>query len=130
LKIHRFFFDLDITKSCDFVFWGGDLNFRIDLSHDEVLECCKRSNYNDILLKDEFRILQQKTGKKKNKCKIYSISYSYIGDAYANFKEGEIDFPPTYKFDLRVENAYAKHRTPSYTVRIRMINLIGVNILI
>ena len=40
------------------------------------------------------------------------------GDLYAEFKEADIHFPPTYKFDLRVdEDVYAKHRTPSYTVR-------------
>jgi hypothetical protein len=35
-----------------------------------------------------------------------------------DFKEADINFPPTYKFDLRsTDDTYAKHRTPSYTVR-------------
>jgi len=55
--------------------------------------------------------------KKKDKLKIYSIEF-YIGDAYADFKEADITFPPTYKYDLRVDNGYAKHRTPSYTVKV------------
>jgi len=43
--------------------------------------------------------------------------YYDIADTYGNFKEGDIGFPPTYKFDLRDGNTYAKHRTPSYTVK-------------
>jgi hypothetical protein len=47
------------------VLWAGDMNFRIDMPHQEVLNCCKESKYNEILAKDEFRILQTKTGKEK-----------------------------------------------------------------
>ncbi|CAF2312683.1 unnamed protein product [Rotaria sp. Silwood2] len=93
---------VDITKSCDCVLWGGDMNFRIDMQHGEVLELCKERNFHQILLKDEFRIAQTKTD-----------------GLYASFKEADIDFAPTYKFDLRFDNdTYAKHRTPSYTDRI------------
>ncbi|CAF3819836.1 unnamed protein product [Rotaria sordida] len=93
---------VDITKSCDCVLWAGDMNFRIDMPHDQVLELCKERNFREILLKDEFRIAQMKNN-----------------DLYANFKEADIDFAPTYKFDLRYDDdTYAKHRTPSYTVRI------------
>ncbi|CAF0803144.1 unnamed protein product [Rotaria sordida] len=93
---------VDITKSCDCVLWAGDMNFRIDMPHDQVLELCKERNFREILLKDEFRIAQMKNN-----------------DLYANFKEADIDFAPTYKFDLRYDDdTYAKHRTPSYTDRI------------
>jgi hypothetical protein len=54
----------------------------------------------------------------------------YIGDAYADFKEADIEFPPTYKYDLRFDNTYAKHRTPSYTVQIIFRILIEINIFI
>jgi hypothetical protein len=47
------------------VLWAGDMNFRIDMSHQEVLDCLKESKYNEILTKDEFRTLQTKTSKKK-----------------------------------------------------------------
>ena len=45
------------------------------------------------------------------------LSICSKGDAYSNFKEADIHFPPTYKYDLRQENTYTKHRIPSYTVR-------------
>ncbi len=46
------------------------------------------------------------------------IFFYYIDDLYGNFKEADINFSPTYKFDLRFDDTYAKHRTPAYTVRI------------
>lgn len=63
---------------------------------------------------------------RKNKVKSSRISFpnknifsfiSILGDLYAEFKEADIHFPPTYKFELRADgDVYAKHRTPSYTV--------------
>jgi hypothetical protein len=90
----------DITKACDCVLWAGDMNFRVGMKHQEVLDCCKAEKFGELLLKDEFRTIDKKP------------------DPYVGFKEAEISFPPTYKFDLRSTNdIYAKHRTPSYTVR-------------
>ncbi|CAF0909926.1 unnamed protein product [Adineta ricciae] len=91
---------IDITKSCDFVFWVGDMNFRINMTHQEVLDHCKEKHYHAILEKDEFCQARMKD------------------ELYTNFKEATIDFPPTYKYDLRCNDGYAKHRTPSYTDRI------------
>ena len=39
------------------------MNFRVDLPHQEVLDYCDEKKYEKIFSKDEFRILQQKTGK-------------------------------------------------------------------
>jgi hypothetical protein len=52
------------------------------------------------------------------------VSFCYsLDDPYAEFKEAAIDFAPTYKFDLHFNgDTYAKHRTPSYTVRIKTEN--------
>jgi hypothetical protein len=50
------------------------------------------------------------------------IVYS-LDDPYGEFKEAPIDFAPTYKFDLNSNgDTYNKHRTPSYTVRIKTEN--------
>ncbi|CAF1369554.1 unnamed protein product [Adineta steineri] len=93
---------VDMTKSCDCVLWGGDLNFRINMSHNEVVELCKEQKYDQILENDEFRTHQKSSG-----------------GLYADFKEATIEFPPTYKFDLRsTTDNYTKNRTPSYTDRI------------
>ena len=53
-----------MTKSCDCVFWAGDMNFRIDLSQKEVLEYCKDKNYAGLLFKDEFHTSKEKNGNK------------------------------------------------------------------
>ena len=52
-----------MTKACDFVIWAGDLNFRVDMSYDAAMECCKKSDYGGLLAKDEFRTLHSRTGK-------------------------------------------------------------------
>ncbi|CAF3428368.1 unnamed protein product [Rotaria socialis] len=94
--------DVDGAQACDCLIWAGDMNFRVDMSNQEVLALCEENNYAEILRKDEFRMLQQKAG-----------------DRYFGFKEAEITFPPTYKFDLHChDDTYAKNRTPSYTDRI------------
>jgi hypothetical protein len=64
-------FLLDITKSCDCVLWAGDMNFRVEMLYEEVLEHCKQQDFSEILLNDEFRGDQKETGKGKlfNKAK-------------------------------------------------------------
>jgi hypothetical protein len=39
------------------------MNFRVEMSHQEVLDHCKDSKYLELLVKDEFRIRQKITGK-------------------------------------------------------------------
>ncbi len=39
------------------------MNFRIDMTYDEVLEHFNEKKYHELLLKDEFRMLQTKKGK-------------------------------------------------------------------
>lgn len=96
------------------------MNFRIDMPCQEVLNHCKEQNFRELLLKDEFHSMQTKTGKQISW--ISFIVCYYIDDGYANFKEADITFAPTYKFDLRSGDTYANHRTPSYTVRIKTWN--------
>ena len=97
------------------------------MPYEEVLEHRNEGNYDKLLLKDELRILQKKNG-------TLNISFpralSFVLDEpYTEFKEGAIDFAPTYKFDLNSNgDTYAKHRTPSYTVRIRTENRKDKNI--
>jgi len=64
------------------------------------------------------RLHKTKLVKTSSKQKIeISFIYCYIGGLYGDFKEASIEFPPTYKLDLRAaDDTYAKHRTPSYTV--------------
>jgi hypothetical protein len=68
-------FDIDVTKSCDCVLWAGDMNFRIDMPYQEVLEHYKERNFYELLLKDEFRMLQSKKG--KSNLFFFSFEFSF-----------------------------------------------------
>ncbi|XP_067931097.1 phosphatidylinositol polyphosphate 5-phosphatase type IV-like [Watersipora subatra] len=97
--------DSEASKRFDFVFWAGDLNFRITKEKDQVLEMVKlerkaeNPNYGQLLESDELTqaMLSQ--------------------EVFKEFHEGDIRFPPTYKFDIDTDN-YDELRTPSYTDRI------------
>jgi hypothetical protein len=52
-----------MTKSCDYVLWAGDMNFRIDMPYQDVLNYHKEKHFHELLLKDEFHIGQKKNGK-------------------------------------------------------------------
>ncbi|XP_069775926.1 phosphatidylinositol polyphosphate 5-phosphatase type IV isoform X2 [Narcine bancroftii] len=96
----------DVTTRFDNVFWFGDFNFRLDVKRAVIDELLCSSNNKDrlccILHYDE---LTQKLQE---------------GTIFKGFKEAEISFPPTYKFDTGcdVYDSSAKKRTPSYTDRI------------
>ncbi|CAF0761011.1 unnamed protein product [Didymodactylos carnosus] len=89
---------VDVTRSSDYVLWAGDMNFRIEEQLQTVMDLIKNNQYTELLLKDEFKTAQN--------------------DCYKDFLEGDIQFDPTYKYDLRNTDSYAKHRIPSYTDRI------------
>ncbi|XP_051892887.1 phosphatidylinositol polyphosphate 5-phosphatase type IV isoform X2 [Pristis pectinata] len=92
----------DVTTRFDNVFWFGDFNFRLDVKRaviDELLHSSTKDNLCSILHYDELTKKLQE------------------GSVFKGFKEAEINFPPTYKFDIGcdVYDSSAKKRTPSYT---------------
>eukprot|EP00731_Ephydatia_muelleri_P023944 Em0016g215a len=86
----------------NYVFWIGDLNYRIDVAREETDQLTVQSNWTNLLLKDQLtrEILQ--------------------GHVFQGFSEQPISFPPTYKYDLNsdVFDSSEKRRTPSWTDRI------------
>ncbi|XP_072908418.1 phosphatidylinositol polyphosphate 5-phosphatase type IV isoform X1 [Hemitrygon akajei] len=95
----------DVTTRFDNVFWFGDFNFRLDVKRavvDELLHSSTKDNLCSILHYDELTKKLQE------------------GSVFKGFREAEINFPPTYKFDIGsdVYDSSAKKRTPSYTDRI------------
>lgn len=86
----------------NYVFWIGDLNYRIDVAREETDQLTVQSNWTNLLLKDQLTraILQ--------------------GHVFQGFSEQPISFPPTYKYDLNsdVFDSSEKRRTPSWTDRI------------
>ena len=104
-----------LLEAMDYVFWGGDLNYRLDLpreyaehkilkilKHDETEKHSISSLYRDLLRHDQL---------------LKTIS---SGKAFYNFAEGPIDFPPTFKYDkgANVYDSSHKKRVPSWTDRI------------
>jgi hypothetical protein len=84
------------------VVWLGDFNYRIDLDNDHV------RNHVDQM--DIFKLLEHDQLLREHKG-----GYTFDG-----LKEGQITFPPTYKYDIgtNVYDTSEKARTPSWCDRI------------
>ncbi|CAH1122568.1 unnamed protein product [Ceutorhynchus assimilis] len=90
-------------KDHDQIYWLGDLNYRItDLNTSQVKTLLQRSEMNTLLKVDQLN--QQKER----------------GRVLVNYIEGDITFPPTYKFDLNSDtyDTSEKARPPAWTDRI------------
>jgi len=98
-----------IIDGTDYVFFGGDLNYRLDLSREEVelsMLCdTEQGGEVDPLPLLEFdQLLHARAAR----------------DAFGDFEEGRISFPPTFKFDKRTDSydTSRKRRIPAWTDRI------------
>lgn len=89
-------------KSHDYVFFCGDFNYRIDMDKDELREQVKQGELAAILEHDQLQ--QQKEA----------------GNVFNDFIEGDITFPPTYKYDLFSDDydTSEKCRAPAWTDRV------------
>ncbi|KAL5111754.1 Synaptojanin-1 [Taenia crassiceps] len=88
--------------SHDYVFWFGDLNYRINLPNEEVKTLISRSAWSDLQCSDQL-LVQRKA------------------DAvFKGFNEGPLCFAPTYKYDLFCDDydTSEKARSPSWTDRV------------
>lgn len=89
-------------NSHEYVFWCGDFNYRLDMDKDEMKELIKLGDYDQILANDQ--LMKQKEA----------------GNVFKNFIEGDINFAPTYKYDLFSDDydTSEKCRAPAWTDRI------------
>lgn len=95
--------DSDNILDHDYVFWMGDMNFRLDsVSRQRVFELIERRDYQSLLQHDQLNMVREE---------------KLIFD---DFQEGPIDFPPTYKFDNGTDryDTSEKKRVPAYTDRV------------
>ena len=86
----------------DYIFWMGDLNFRLQqetLSHDEIVKEIKNKNLKALLKIDQLKSVQHKNS------------------AFHELSESEIDFPPTFKHVIGSDD-YDTKRRPAWTDRI------------
>jgi hypothetical protein len=94
----------------DVVFWIGDLNYRIQLPSDQVMNLVAREDWKQL------RKYDQLDNARLN------------GEAFQGFEEGILDFAPTYKLEKDANNYSMKEcedkssvvvkRTPSWTDRV------------
>jgi phosphatidylinositol-bisphosphatase len=86
----------------DHIFFLGDFNYRLIIPRMQVEQFVKNELYSTLLQYDQL--------KKEH----------FEGRVFREFKEGEINFPPTYKYDIGRDeyDSSEKARTPSYTDRI------------
>lgn len=91
-----------IPEKHDYLFWLGDLNYRIEGVDDNwVKQKVKDGNYKALMRFDQL------------------TNEKHAGRAFWGFEEAPITFAPTYKYDPGSLNFdVVKPRTPSYTDRI------------
>lgn len=96
--------DVDVWTiySHNHLFWLGDLNYRIDLSNDVLRSAISRSDWPLLRAADQLLIQKEQ------------------GQIFEGFLEGQLDFAPTYKYDLLSTNydTSEKVRLPAWTDRI------------
>lgn len=86
----------------DYVFWIGDLNFRLDsdgFTFQEIEEAVSKGELDKLLAQDQL------VRARKN------------GQAFSEFSENLPTFPPTYKFKIN-STVYDNKRRPAWTDRI------------
>lgn len=87
------------VKSHDYVFWCGDLNYRIDMPNDRCRGMIAECEWNTLLELDQLRVQMNEQ------------------NVFRDFIEAPISFPPTYKYNL-YEDSYdrsEKCRVPAWT---------------
>lgn len=99
LKIGENFGSFDVTS--DYLFWQGDLNYRVDYTYEEVIQEIERENIKLLLLKDQL------------------IKQRLSNHVFYNFQEADINFNPTYR-RIKGTDEYSKknNQSPSWCDRI------------
>ncbi|XP_050673044.1 inositol polyphosphate 5-phosphatase E [Leptidea sinapis] len=99
----------DVTNNFDYVFWCGDLNFRLGEPRAAVLRWIEQTQFplpphlpHGLLHADQLTVVLED------------------GAALRDFREAPIRFPPTYKYDPGSQkfDTSSKQRAPAYTDRI------------
>jgi hypothetical protein len=86
----------------DYLFWIGDLNYRVTLPNDAARDLIARGDFAALLEADQLAITRRR------------------GEAFVGFTEGAVRFAPTYKLDpgTDIYDSSPKCRTPSWTDRV------------
>lgn len=106
----RFSHGMRLMTQHDLIIWLGDFNFRIELPNDTVRSMLKKYEENP---ENNEMIHKLLNFDQLNRQMEEGVTFPY-------FKEGDITFMPTYKYDPGTDryDTSEKMRTPSYTDRI------------
>ncbi|XP_052808997.1 inositol polyphosphate 5-phosphatase OCRL-like isoform X2 [Mya arenaria] len=101
MKFKRFLPPLTVQDH-DVVFWLGDLNYRIDQDITVVKDCVAQGRLHKLLPHDQLR------------------KHMSTNIVYKSYSEGEINFPPTYRYDTGTDNfdTSEKARNPAWCDRV------------
>ena len=99
LRIGEKFCEFDCSS--DFLFWQGDLNYRIDYDYNLTIYEINNNNLKFLLTKDQL------------------IKQRQRNEIFYDFKEGEINFKPTYR-RIKGQDKYSNkaNQSPSWCDRI------------
>ncbi|XP_051877217.1 phosphatidylinositol 3,4,5-trisphosphate 5-phosphatase 2-like [Pristis pectinata] len=92
----------DIALRFTHIFWFGDLNYRLDMDIQDVLNYISKKEFEAILTVDQLNLEQEK------------------GKVFLNFNEEEITFPPTYRYERNTRDIYSwqKHKTTGIKINV------------
>ncbi|CAI9095472.1 OLC1v1031430C4 [Oldenlandia corymbosa var. corymbosa] len=76
----------------DQIFWFGDLNYRINMSDEEVRKLVSKKHWSELLNSDQL-------------CKELRSGHVFDG-----WKEGPINFAPTYKYEFNSDRYVGEHQ--------------------
>ncbi|XP_009994924.1 PREDICTED: phosphatidylinositol 3,4,5-trisphosphate 5-phosphatase 2 [Chaetura pelagica] len=92
----------DLTLRFTHLFWFGDLNYRLDMDVQDVLAHITKREFGTLLAVDQLNLERE-----KNK-------------VFLRFSEGDISFPPTYRYERGSRDSYMWQKFKPTGVRINV----------
>lgn len=89
----------DMSLRFTHLFWFGDLNYRLDMDIQEILNYISRKEFEPLLRVDQLNLEREKH------------------KVFLRFSEEEISFPPTYRYERGSRDTYAWHKQKPTGVR-------------
>ncbi|XP_071425743.1 phosphatidylinositol 3,4,5-trisphosphate 5-phosphatase 2-like [Pithys albifrons albifrons] len=92
----------DLTLRFTHLFWFGDLNYRLDMDVEDILTHLTKKEFQALLAVDQLTLERE-----KNK-------------VFLRFSEGDISFPPTYRYERGSRDTYVWQKFKPTGVRINV----------
>ncbi|XP_017674620.1 PREDICTED: phosphatidylinositol 3,4,5-trisphosphate 5-phosphatase 2-like [Lepidothrix coronata] len=92
----------DLTLRFTHLFWFGDLNYRLDMGMEDILAHVTKKEFQALLAVDQLNLERE-----KNK-------------VFLRFSEGDISFPPTYRYERGSRDTYVWQKFKPTGVRINV----------